>query len=729
MNRTRLLPILSVLCVLPVVASPLSAEEKLTDLPVARVVLFSGGVSYFEHAGKITGDAVVRLTFKADQINDVLKSMHVSPGGGGSVTGISYPSSDPQQRALKSFAVDLSDKTDLADLLKQLRGASLSVKVAGSGTVTGKILSLELRTRDVNTAGTVTTIRDTILNLVTPEGIRALPMSQISSYALADARLAGELDKALEMLLGEHDTQRRAVDVHFTGQAEREVRIGYLVEAPVWKTTYRLDVTGAKPALQGWATVDNESDFDWSRVELTLVSGRPVSFVQDMYRPQYAARSIVKPRTQAEEKTTIYESPGEAGDELSDAQVPPGMAQLEWAWRGASLVGRLYGRRSVEDERRQLLPEERTFGGSGGGGGQGIFEDTSGSSRLGVAASAMKVGRLFHFQVKTPVDLPRRRSSMLLIVSQPMTAKKVSVYDPVVLRTQPMNGVLLTNETDLELPGGPVAIFEAGGFAGEAVLGRLAPRARAVLSYSVDADTTIQADANQDRRAVAAGILNSRLAVRTIGGLTRQYKITREVHEPRTLLLRLGRYPHERLISPEKCEDTTLDEYRVLVDLKGKGETNFTVRTEEDSFEEAYLGDSTSYSLTILAADANDVAQDVRTALKKIVAIAKELNEMDNQAAKLAEQAKALPESQARLRDNIKALDPASPLVKRYVEKLSAQEDQIEKLDKQLADLKARIEAKRKELLEFLKDLKVGKMPQAPAGANRSVWGSGRGIF
>jgi len=726
MNRTRLLPILSVLCVLPVVASPLSAEEKLTDLPVARVVLFSGGVSYFEHAGKITGDAVVRLTFKADQINDVLKSMHVSPGGGGSVTGISYPSSDPRQRALRSFAVDLSDKTDLADLLKQLRGAGISVKVAGSGTVTGKILSLELRTRDVNTAGTVTTIRDTILNLVTPEGIRALPMSQISSYALADARLAGELDKALEMLLGEHDTQRRAVDVHFTGQAEREVRIGYLVEAPVWKTTYRLDVTGAKPALQGWATVDNESDFDWSKVELTLVAGRPVSFAQDMYRPQYAARSIIKPQAQAEEKAAIYEKTGEAGDKDTDKLIPPGTELLERADGARSLVGRLYGRRSVEDERRLLLPEDRTSGG-----GQGIFDagpapDTHG---LEAAAAAKKVGRLFHFRVKTPVDLPRRRSSMLLIVSQPMTAKKVSVYDPVVLRTQPMNGVLLTNETDLELPGGPMAIFEDGGFAGEAVMGRLAPRARTVLSYSVDADTTIQADANQDRRAVAAGILNSRLAVRTIGGLTRQYKITREVQEPRTLLLRLGRYPHERLILPEKCEDTTLDEYRVLVDLKGKGETNFTVRTEEDSFEEAYLGDSTSYSLTILAADANDVAQDVRTALKKIVAIAKELNEMDNQAAKLAEQAKALPESQARLRDNIKALDPASPLVKRYVEKLSAQEDQIEKLDKQLADLKARIEAKRKELLEFLKDLKVGKMPQAPAGADRPAGGSGRGIF
>ena len=723
MNRTCLLPILSVLCVLPVASSPLSAEEKLADLPVTRVVLFSGGVAYFEHAGKVTGDVMVRLTFKAEQINDVLKSMHVWPGGG-SVTGVSYPSSDPRQRALKSFAVDLSEKSDLADLLRQLRGAGITVKLLGTGAITGKILGLEPRSREVNTAGTVTTIHDTILNLVTADGIRALPMSQISTYTLADPRLAGELDKAMEMLLGEHDTQRRAVDVHFTGQAEREVRIGYLVEAPIWKATYRLDVTGAKPDLQGWAVVDNESDFDWTKVELTLVAGRPVSFAQDIYRPQYAARSVVRPKAQADENAAIYEKSSEAGDEAAEKQIPPDMAPLEWAHNGTSLVGRLYGRRTVEDERRRLLPEDRSTGG-----GAGLFEDTTATgSRLEAAAAAKRVGQLVHFRVKTPVDLPRRRSSMLLIVSQPMPAMKVSVYDPVVLRTQPMNGVLLTNESDLELPGGPVAVFEGGGFAGEAVMQRLAPRARTVLSYSVDADTTIQADATKDRRAVAAGILDGRLAVRTIEGLSRQYKITRQVQEPRTLLLRLSRFPHERLASPEKCEDTTLDEFRVLVDLKGKGETNFAVRTEEDSFQEALLADSSSDSLAELAADANDVPQDVRTALKKIVAIHKEMDEMDSRAEKLAEQAKAIPDSQARLRDNIKALDPASPLVKRFVEKLSAQEDLIEKLDKEQADLKARIEAKKDELSEFLKGLKVGKMPQPPAGADRPA-GDQTGVF
>ncbi len=728
MNRTRLLPLLVVLCVLPVAAPCLSAEEKLTDLPVARVVLFSGGVAYFEHAGKISGDAMVRLTFKADQINDVLKSMHVSPGDKGAVTGVSYPSSDPQQRALKSFAVDLSGKTDLADLLKQLRGASIKVNTNSSGSsfVTGKILGIETRIRQVTTGATVTTLHDTILNLVTSNGIRAIPMSDIYSYSLPDKRLSGELDRAMKMLLGEHDTQRRAVDVHFTGKGERKVRIGYLVEAPIWKTSYRLDLTGDKPALQGWAIVDNASDFDWSKVELTLVAGRPISFVQDMYRPEYAVRSVVKPEAQAEEKTTIYEEPGrydDDGEDKSAKHAPPNMDRLSRAEYGRSLVGRLYGRRSVEDERNRLLPESDRTG--SGGGGAGIFADDSPPP----VATAKKVGRLFHFRVKTPVDLPRRRSSMLMIVGQPMTGKKVSVYDPVVLATQPMNGVLLTNDTDLELPGGPVAIFEAGSFAGEAAMSRLAPHARTVLSYSVDADTKIQADATRNQRAVAAGIAKGSLAVRTIDALTRLYQITREVQEPRTLLLRLGRHPHERLVAPKKCEDTTLDEFRVLIDLKGKGKTNLIVRTEEDRFDHEYLDNYIAEYLARLAVASKDVPEEVQAALKKILAALDEINGLEEWADELSEQVKALPDKQERLRENIKALGPASPLVKRYVEKLSAQEDQIEKLEKELATAKARLEAKRDEFSEFIKDLKVGKMPEPLPGQRRAREQGGRGIF
>ncbi|MBI5725995.1 MAG: hypothetical protein HZA50_18695, partial [Planctomycetes bacterium] len=102
------------------------ADKQTTDIPVTRVVLFSSGVGYFEHSGSIDGNATARLMFKADQINDVLKSMVVMSEGS-SVTGVNYASQDPILRALRSFGVDMSGSPSLADLLQQLRGAEVIV--------------------------------------------------------------------------------------------------------------------------------------------------------------------------------------------------------------------------------------------------------------------------------------------------------------------------------------------------------------------------------------------------------------------------------------------------------------------------------------------------------------------------------------------------------------------------------------------------------------------------
>jgi len=81
-------------------------------MPVVRVKAFNSGVAYFEHAGKVTGDATVLLKFKPEQINDLLKSLVVTDPGG-EVTGISYASQEPLSRALKSFGVDISGEPTL----------------------------------------------------------------------------------------------------------------------------------------------------------------------------------------------------------------------------------------------------------------------------------------------------------------------------------------------------------------------------------------------------------------------------------------------------------------------------------------------------------------------------------------------------------------------------------------------------------------------------------------
>ena len=52
--------------------------------------------------------------------------------------------------------------------------------------------------------------------------------------------------------------------------------VGYVSEAPLWKVSYRLVLGEEKPYLQGWALVENTTDEDWTDIELSLISGRPV---------------------------------------------------------------------------------------------------------------------------------------------------------------------------------------------------------------------------------------------------------------------------------------------------------------------------------------------------------------------------------------------------------------------------------------------------------------------
>src|SRR5437870_4539126 len=53
-------------------ATPIFSAE---ELPVTRVVLFTSGVGFLQREGEVTGNASVELSFRTEQINDLLKSL------------------------------------------------------------------------------------------------------------------------------------------------------------------------------------------------------------------------------------------------------------------------------------------------------------------------------------------------------------------------------------------------------------------------------------------------------------------------------------------------------------------------------------------------------------------------------------------------------------------------------------------------------------------------------
>src|SRR5262249_44835013 len=99
------------------------------------------------------------------------------------------------------------------------------------------------------------------------------------------------------------------VSLNFAGEGKRNVRVGYVVENPIWKTSYRLvldKANKASPLLQGWAVVENPTDEDWREVRMALVSGRPISFQMNLYDPLYVSRPVVEPELFASLRPVAY---------------------------------------------------------------------------------------------------------------------------------------------------------------------------------------------------------------------------------------------------------------------------------------------------------------------------------------------------------------------------------------------------------------------------------------
>src|SRR5215813_802100 len=289
--------LLFILTLITIISSlALAQSENNPPPPLRRVTLYKHGVGYFERQGKVNGDQQVTFLFDAAQMNDVLKSLvALDLGKGpdkGKISAVTFDSIKPVDKRLEEFGISL-DSTNalgLTSLLGQLKGARVEVH-AGPTPAAGVVVGIEKRAR---TQG-VEKIESQELVLVSDGGeLRSIPLDQIRGIKLLDAKLREDLDQYLSILQSTIHKNLRKLTISTTGQGERDLFLSYVVEAPVWKTTYRVVLDAkSKPFLQGWALVDNVQDEDWNDVTLSLVSGAPVSFIQDLQQPRYKQRPVV----------------------------------------------------------------------------------------------------------------------------------------------------------------------------------------------------------------------------------------------------------------------------------------------------------------------------------------------------------------------------------------------------------------------------------------------------
>ncbi len=260
--------------------------------PLKKVVLFNSGVGYFQREGSVTGDGEIRLRFQTDQINDVLKSLSLVDLDGGQVSVVSFASKEPLSRILKSFSVNLGGNPAMLEVCRQLRGTPVVVTV-GTDTYQGVILGVETRDHFVDDEK----IKVPYLNLFTDkQGVRSFSLTDLSGLQFTDPDIEREIQEALKAISDSRRQDDKTVVVRYNGKDEHRLVAGYVLETPVWKTSYRLTLADdEKPFMQGWAIIENTQDEDWEDVSLSLVSGMPISFVQELYSALYIKRPLYEP--------------------------------------------------------------------------------------------------------------------------------------------------------------------------------------------------------------------------------------------------------------------------------------------------------------------------------------------------------------------------------------------------------------------------------------------------
>ncbi len=270
-----------------------ASGETAAKLPIRRVVLYKNGVGYFEHLGAVRGSQDVHIDFTSAQLNDVLKSLTVLDLSGGRITGVDYNSEAPLARRLATLRLALGEKPTQAEFLGALRGARLEVRSGTGPAITGKLLSVERKTR----TGTTFAVETDEISMITDLGeVRSVDLNPATSVRVLDHDLQIEVGKYLGLVAASRDQDVRRMTISTTGTGDRNLYVSYISEVPLWKTTYRIVLPSKiekKPLLQGWAIVDNTVGEDWNQVELSLVAGAPHSFIQQLSEPYYSRRPVV----------------------------------------------------------------------------------------------------------------------------------------------------------------------------------------------------------------------------------------------------------------------------------------------------------------------------------------------------------------------------------------------------------------------------------------------------
>lgn len=694
----------------------------VNKLPIRRVILYSNGVAYVERRGVVTGNAEINLSFKQSQVDDVLKSMVVLDLGQGKIGAVSYNSSAPISSRMSEIPFSVNpvsgDGGGISAVLSQLQGAKVVV-TSTKGTATGSILTVEQKK--------IQTEKETKMTSVL---VIASENGEISSFDLSDVRSVKLLEDGTKKDINEFanataSTRRldaKTISITSQGTGQREMVVSYVIAAPIWKTTYRvvLDQEG-KPFFQGWAIVDNVSEESWENVQLSLISGSPVSFIQQLQQPFYRYRPVVPMPRDLQLQPQIYESQDQSVNTTGstvDTAVSPRTAESLPKATGFSSTLKITAATRPEARSGQFQIDgasgsENTFIVDGQEVNQTQISNalTGGNSGVTTAAKGQELNDLFEYRIEQPVTVLRDRSALIPIVQTKMDGERVAIYNEAVRQDRPYSGVLLKNLTDLTLESGSLTVIDGNAYAGEALMDRLKPKEQRLISFALDLGTSVRVRNTGDSEpAKLIKAVNGVFQVHYFRGEQKTFEITNQTERPKVVYVEYPiREGWELSEDSPKPDYKTQRYYRFRVELGPLADKELKISVRQPLMDTYQLTALTKVDL-LLFTSRGYINEATRAKLEKIIDIRSQMTQIETRLESFDDEVEKIEADQKRLRENIEALSKtaeAKTLIARYISKAGEQETRLEEMEKERKTLAAQKEQLDRELAVEIRGFEI----------------------
>lgn len=640
----------------------------MPTLPITHMTLYKHGVGFFTRRAKLTGEEV-KLSFRVEEMNDILKSLTAIDWGGGRVLGIDYATPQSREERLAGCTIRLADDRSLRDLLVCLRGRRVRLNLDQGESAAGTLLGLDELPEEQPLA--------TALVSLLAEGtsqVQAVGLGRVLGVELLDDQAAGDLRFFLETALGQENYRQVTVRL---SPGEHDLTVSYIAPAPTWRVSYRMVLDpkakeGPRALLLGWGIFDNRLEEDLQGISLSLVAGMPISFIYDLYTPFTPERPVVK------EEARVAAAPVE----FAEAAMPAEEAADRTDFGAALAAPRL--KRGAEPAPAAPPP---------------AFREAL-AQAAPAAAAGEALGELFQYIITTPVTVGRGQSAMVPIVSSDLAYRKDLLYNGAKLPAHPVATLRLKNQSGLTLERGPVTVIEGDEYVGEAILPFTVAGAEMNVPYSVDLSIKVRESGGSTREIRRLYIKEAYLYFEEWDIRWREYQLNSSGGEAGQVLIEHPRNASYDLHETPEPAEKTDEHYRFAVKVPPRGETKLRVQERRllSRYEELQRQ---SYDSLNNYLKRGLIERSVHDRVVALLKLWEALAEAERGLAGVDKDREKVYKAQQQIQSNMGALGQTGKegaMRAQYVEKLEATEDQLKALAQREADLKQRVEQLRQEI-------------------------------